>query len=91
VLQSYGFYVLWDGYHITFRGSSGAGQFLYIIFGLHALHVLGGIVTLTVMVIKAFFGKIKLYSSVPVEVAATYWHFVDLLWVYLVLFFIIIG
>jgi cytochrome c oxidase subunit 3 len=48
-------------------------------------------VALTVMVIRAFFGKIKLYSSIPVEVAATYWHFVDLLWVYLVLFFVIIG
>ncbi|HTD92335.1 MAG TPA: cytochrome c oxidase subunit 3 [Chitinophagaceae bacterium] len=90
-LQSYGFSVLWEKYHITFQGSSGAGQFLYIIFGLHALHVLGGIVALTVMVIRAFFGKIKLYSSIPVEVAATYWHFVDLLWVYLVLFFVIIG
>jgi cytochrome c oxidase subunit 3 len=27
------------------------------------------------------------YSSVPVEVIATYWHFVDILWIYLILFF----
>jgi cytochrome c oxidase subunit 3 len=43
------------------------------------------------MFIKAFFGKTKLYSSVPVEVAATYWHFVDALWIYLLIFFLIIG
>lgn len=91
VLQALGFSVLWTKYHVTFEGSAGAGQFLYIIFGLHALHVMGGIVTLIVMFIKAFFGKIKLYSPVPVEIAATYWHFVDLLWIYLVLFFVIIG
>ena len=73
------------------KGVTGAGQFLYIIFGLHALHVLGGVIALLVMFIKAFFGKSKNYSSVPVELAATYWHFVDLLWIYLLVFFIVIG
>jgi cytochrome c oxidase subunit 3 len=58
---------------------------------LHGLHVIGGIITLIIMFMKAFFGKVKLYSSVPVEVAATYWHFVDILWLYLLIFFIIVG
>ena len=88
-LQWMGFQQLWEQ-KITFRGS-GAGQFLYVIFGLHALHVLGGIIALIVMFIKAFAGKVKLYSSVPVEVMATYWHFVDLLWLYLLVFFLAIG
>ena len=88
-LQGLGFWELWQQ-KITFRGS-GAGQFLYVIFGLHALHVIGGVIALIVLFIKAFLGKIKLYSSVPVEVMATYWHFVDLLWIYLLVFFIIIG
>lgn len=90
VLQWFGFKELWSQ-NIKFAGSAGAGQFLYVIFGLHALHVIGGIITLLVMFLKAFFGKIKLYSSVPVEVMATYWHFVDILWVYLLVFFIVIG
>jgi cytochrome c oxidase subunit 3 len=89
LLQWTGFQQLW-AQRITFKGS-GAGQFLYVIFGLHALHVLGGVIVLIVMFIKAFVGKIKLYSSVPVEVAATYWHFVDILWIYLLIFFLIIG
>jgi len=89
VLQWLGFQELW-AQKITFTGS-GAGQFLYVIFGLHALHVIGGVIALIVMFIKAFAGKVKLYSSVPVEVAATYWHFVDLLWIYLLVFFLIIG
>lgn len=90
VLQWFGFQNLWEQ-HIRFKGSAGAGQFLYVIFGLHALHVIGGIIALLVLFFKAFFGKIKLYSSVPVEVAATYWHFVDILWIYLLVFFIVIG
>jgi cytochrome c oxidase subunit III len=90
VLQAFGFANLWEQ-HIRFSGSAGEGQFLYVIFGLHALHVIGGVVALLVLFFKAFFGKIKLYSSVPVEVAATYWHFVDALWLYLLVFFILIG
>ena len=89
VLQWMGFNELWDQ-QVTFKGGN-AGQFLYVIFGLHAIHVLGGIIALIVMFVKAFIGKTKLYSSVPVEVAAIYWHFVDLLWIYLLIFFIVIG
>ena len=91
VLQWIGFKDLWYQQQITFKGAAGAGQFLYVIFGLHALHVVGGVIALLVLFIKAFFGKTKVYSPVPTEVTATYWHFVDLLWIYLLVFFIVIG
>jgi cytochrome c oxidase subunit 3 len=90
VLQITGFQQLWNS-GIQFKGIAGAGQFLYVIFGLHALHVLGGIIALMVMLTKAFFGKTKTYASTGVEVAAIYWHFVDLLWIYLLVFFLWIG
>ncbi len=85
-LQIIGFQQLWNQ-GIQFKGA-GAGQFLYVIFGVHAVHVSGGVIVLLVMFLKAFFGKTKSYNSVPVEVAATYWHFVDLLWIYLLVFFL---
>jgi cytochrome c oxidase subunit 3 len=88
LLQWFGFNWMWDN-GVRFKGAS-AGQFLYIIAGLHGLHVLGGIVVLLVLFLQAFFGRMKNYSSVPVEVASTYWHFVDLLWLYLLIFFIVI-
>jgi len=88
-LQWNGFMQLWNS-GIHFKGVAAAGQFLYVIFGLHALHVLGGAIALLVMFIKAFFGKTKTYASTGVEVMATYWHFVDILWIYLFLFFIVI-
>jgi cytochrome c oxidase subunit III len=43
------------------------------------------------MFFKTFFGKTKSYNPVPVEVVATYWHFVDILWLYLLVFFVWIG
>ena len=88
-LQWMGFRELWEQ-QVTFKGA-GAGQFLYVIFGLHALHVIGGIIVLAVMFLRSVTGRSKLYSAVPLEVAATYWHFVDALWIYLILFFILIG
>jgi cytochrome c oxidase subunit 3 len=87
VLQGIGFSMLWNS-GITWAGS-GAGQFLYIIFGLHAIHVLGGVITLLVIFIKAFSARVRNYNTVSIEIASTYWHFVDLLWVYLFLFFLL--
>ncbi|MBY0534757.1 MAG: heme-copper oxidase subunit III [Chitinophagaceae bacterium] len=85
-MQWFGFIGLYDS-GIKMEGS-GAGQFLYIIFGLHAVHVIGGVIALIVMFMKAFSIKIRSYNPVPLEVVATYWHFVDLLWVYLFVFFL---
>ena len=78
-LQYLGFRHLWlDG--MVLRGS-GAAQFLYIIAGLHALHVLGGVVALLTLFVRSRNKKIRSYNNVPVEVGSTYWHFVDILWV----------
>ena len=90
VLQIYGFNELWNT-GIQFKGVAGAGQFLYVIFGLHGLHVIGGVVALFVMLIKAFFGRTKVYGSTGIEVMTLYWHFVDFLWIYLLVFFLWIG
>ena len=88
VLQASGFRAIWDS-GINFHGSGG-GQFLFIIAGLHAAHVIGGIIPLLVMVGKAYATKIRSYNAVPVEIMSTYWHFVDLLWLYLFIFFMAI-
>lgn len=88
VLQVMGFEQL-TASGVFLSGSTGAGQFLYVIFGLHAVHVLGGAVALLVMFFKAFSRKFRNYNAVPVEVISTYWHFVDVLWLYLFIFFLI--
>jgi cytochrome c oxidase subunit 3 len=88
LLQWIGFREIWRS-GITLRGSGG-GQFLYVIAGLHAVHVLGGVIALLFMVAKAYLSKVRSYDSVPIELISTYWHFVDLLWIYLFIFFMAI-
>ncbi len=86
-LQILGFIHLWEA-GITLKGVSYA--FMYVIVGLHGLHVTGGVVALIVMALQAFMSRKKSYSVVPVEVMSTYWHFVDILWIYLLVFLLLI-
>ena len=88
ITQYIGFSDLWrNGFTLQ---SSVSYSFLYVIVGLHGLHVVGGVIALVVMSLKAFSTKQRNYSIVPVELISTYWHFVDILWIYLLLFLIAI-
>ncbi len=88
VLQVVGFKELWEiGVTLTANVSY---SFLYVIVGLHAVHVAGGIIALLVMSLKAFSVKTRSYSIVPVDLINTYWHFVDILWIYLLVFLLMI-
>lgn len=88
VLQVLGFQQLWAK-GVTLQGSV-SYSFLYVIVGLHAAHVIGGIIAIIVTFAKGFSRKTRIYNSVPVELVSTYWHFVDILWIYLLIFLIMI-
>lgn len=86
-LQYEGFIQLYAGGVQLFGvGSNPSASFLGIITGLHALHVVGGVVALIIIVIKAYASKVKSYNNTTVDIISTYWHFVDILWIYLFLF-----
>ncbi len=87
VLQIMGFHQLnLNGIKLIHRGSNVAGSFLFVIVVVHMAHIIGGVIALLVMFIRAFTGSKRNYSPVPIEVMAIYWHFVDFLWIYLFLF-----
>ncbi len=64
-------------------------SFLFIIAGLHLLHLLGGIIALLIVFFRAFRTRIKTYNATGLEITAAYWHFVDALWIYLFVFFLV--
>ena len=89
VLQYYGWQSLYGaGLDLKVNVS---GSFLYLITGLHALHILGGIAAISVAIIHAF--------SLPFivtekrrnrfQLVLHYWHFVDILWIYLLAFLLL--
>ena len=65
-----------------------APAFVYVLSGLHAAHILGGLVALAVALIHAF--KLPVVAAphrvIRLRLTATYWHFMDFLWLYLLVF-----
>jgi cytochrome c oxidase subunit 3 len=68
-----------------------SGSFVYVLSGLHAAHVLGGIAILCTAVYHAFSLPFQPTEKriLRLNLTAQYWHFVDVLWVYLLIFFMI--
>ena len=88
ILQVLGFTQLWEK-GITLQKNV-SFSFLYVIVSLHGVHVIGGVIALIVLFLKAFSTKVRNYNIVPIEVISTYWHFVDVLWLYLLVFLVMI-
>lgn len=71
--------------------SNSASSFLFVITGLHMLHVLGGVIALIVTFFRSFWVQEGQTNLVPTQIVATYWHFVDVLWIYLFIFYQLIA
>jgi cytochrome c oxidase subunit 3 len=67
-----------------YLASNPASSFFYIFTGAHALHLLGGVVALLYVATRNF-DKAKVSRSVTAEVTSYYWHFLDALWIFLLL------
>ena len=57
--------------------------FYWIMTSLHALHVTIGIAVIAVLLVMARKGAFSPVRYTPVDVTALYWHFVDLVWIFL--------
>lgn len=68
-----------------------SSSFLGLIAGLHVLHVMGGIGALTVSLVNAFAKPVVPSPKrvLHLDMVSLYWHFVDVLWLYLFVFFVI--
>ena len=78
-----------DGGGITGNpwGSPTFSQFFFIITGFHGFHVLTGVTVLLIVAIRSALGK---HSAAGVENAGLYWHFVDLVWVFVFALFYLV-
>ena len=76
---------------VFFGGSTSnpSGSFLYVITGVHAVHLISGIIFLLVCLFSSFNFKIHSKNMVQLEMCATYWHFLDFLWIYLFSFLLL--
>lgn len=75
------------GYYFTGSESTITTSFLYAIVFSHLVHVFAGLLVLIIVIYNHFKEKYIPGQTLGLELGAMFWHFLDFLWVYLILFF----
>jgi len=93
VLFLIGQYVAWlqlraQGIYLATNPSS---SFFYVLTAAHAVHLIGGVVALVYVSIQAVRLQLGPGKRTAIDVSALYWHFLDGLWVYLLVLFLVWG
>jgi cytochrome c oxidase subunit 3 len=87
--QIRGFSEMINNFGINFTGptSNAKGTFIYLIVVVHLTHVIAALISVLVVIYNHYKQKYMNGKTLGLELAATFWHFVDILWIYLFLFF----
>ena len=85
--QYMGWIALHDaGVYAVGSQSTQESSFLYLLTALHIAHLVGGLVSLTIVLVKTMKEKYSLDNMLGMQVSITYWHFLGGLWIYLFFF-----
>ncbi len=79
-----------NGVFFTGKNSNISGSFIYVITVLHLLHVLAGVISLMIVLYQNYKGKYLHGKTLGLEISCIFWHFLDILWIYLFIFLIFI-
>ena len=79
------------GYNFTGPTSNITMSYIYLIAMVHIVHVVVGLICILVVIYNHFKQKYNVTEMLGFELAATFWHFIDVLWVYLFLFLYFVG
>jgi cytochrome c oxidase subunit 3 len=89
ILQVYGWYYMAFKMHIYLVDPNATRSFVYVMTFLHVLHIIGGLAWL----ISALAGSVKRIPQVKnlyrMEMASIFWHFLDIIWIYLYVFLLL--
>ncbi|MBL4753911.1 MAG: cytochrome c oxidase subunit 3 [Flavobacteriales bacterium] len=69
--------------------SNASWAFLYVLVGVHLGHLYGGVVVLIVTLVNALKERYNSKEHLGLELSSIYWHFLDVLWIYLFLFLLL--
>ena len=78
--------IIEKGYYFTGPESSITTSYLYILVLLHIAHLVAGIIIVLYVLFNSFKGVYFNGNTLGFELALTFWHFLDILWLYLSLF-----
>jgi cytochrome c oxidase subunit 3 len=79
-----------SGIYFTGKQSIASGQYLYVLTWAHLMHLFGGLISMIYVSIKSGRGGYSDSNYNGLHIAAIFWHFLDILWIYLFLFLLFI-
>ncbi|MFQ3575183.1 MAG: cytochrome c oxidase subunit 3 [Cytophagales bacterium] len=68
------------------KKSNPAGSFVYVLAGAHAVHIIGGALFLLITLYYSFANEVHSKKLLLIDMCTTFWHFLDVLWIYLYVF-----
>ncbi|MCK0108505.1 cytochrome c oxidase subunit 3 [Flavobacteriaceae bacterium S0825] len=78
--------IMKEGYNFTGPTSNITMSYIFLIAAVHIAHVIAGLICLLVVIYNHFKQKYNAAEMLGLELAATFWHFIDILWIYLFFF-----
>jgi len=73
----------------TLVGNNAAISFIYIVSGMHLLHIIAGVALIISSLIGSYRNIPLAKSQYRMEIASIFWHFIDILWIYLYVFLLL--
>jgi len=80
--------IIENGYHFTGPTSNITSSFIFLIAFVHIVHVMAGLLVLLFVIYRNIKRKYSANNILGFELASIFWHFVDILWIYLFLFLV---
>jgi len=88
-LQVDGWYILTNKMGIYFVNPNASRSFIYILTGVHMLHIFAGLIFLIGALITSYRNKPQAINLYRMEISSIFWHFLDIMWIYLYVFLLL--
>ena len=88
-IQIYAWYVLVSKMGIYFSNPNASQSFIYVFTGMHLLHILAGITLLGNTLWRNYRNVPQVKNLFNMQMSSIFWHFVDIIWIYLYVFLLL--
>jgi len=89
VLQIFGWYILTAKMGVFFVNPNASQSFIYVLTGVHLLHIIAGLLFLLNALAGSYRNKPQAINLYNMEISSIFWHFVDIVWIYLYVFLLL--
>jgi cytochrome c oxidase subunit 3 len=88
-IQVYAWYVLTYKMGVYFSNPNAARTFIYVFSGMHLVHIIAGLLILVNVMLASYRNIPQVKNLFKMEMASIFWHFLDIIWIYLYVFLLL--